>query len=82
MVVSSHYHIHRFSKDLNDFCQLILKARQEVLHSVLVAVQDWGLNYTIAANHHVVVAAWNLLCNLVSVAFLWVIHTSFHWDVQ
>jgi len=62
--------------------QLSPEAHQEVLHGFLLTAEDGILGYTIAANHYMTVAAWDLLCDLPCVAFFWIACTAFYGDVQ
>ena len=53
-----------------------------MLHGFLPTVEDGILGYIITANHYITVAAWDLLCDLLCVAFFWIACTAFYGDVQ
>ena len=53
-----------------------------MLYRILATVQDWRLGYAIAAYYYIAIAAWNLLCYLLCVAFLQVTSTAFHGYIQ
>jgi len=54
---------------LTDLLQFSLEAYQDVFHRFLPTAEDKILSYTIAANHYIAVAPWDLLCDLLCVAF-------------
>ena len=67
---------------LTDLLQFSLDAYHDVFHGFLPTAEDKILSYTIAANHYIAVAAWDLLCDLPCVAFFWIACTAFYGDVQ